>query len=95
MERNKSLYLQIEKLAQKHGCTPSQLALAWVFHQGDDVAPIPGESHFVFSTSILFSLIAGNTDIPTTSQQNSHNLPEMIVQIHVLNLPCLFVQILH
>ncbi|TYH45989.1 hypothetical protein E1A91_D11G293600v1 [Gossypium mustelinum] len=31
-----------EKLAQKHGCTPAQLALAWVLHQGDDVAPIPG-----------------------------------------------------
>ncbi|KAB2005669.1 hypothetical protein ES319_D11G286800v1 [Gossypium barbadense] len=42
LERNKKLYLQIEKLAQKHGCTPSQLALAWVLHQGDDVAPIPG-----------------------------------------------------
>ncbi|XWS58333.1 hypothetical protein CRYUN_Cryun08bG0025000 [Craigia yunnanensis] len=42
LERNKSLYLQIEKLAQKRGCTPSQLALAWVLHQGDDVAPIPG-----------------------------------------------------
>ncbi|KAG4122365.1 hypothetical protein ERO13_D11G262650v2 [Gossypium hirsutum] len=33
-----------EKLAQKHGCTPAQLALAWVLHQGDDVAPIPGEN---------------------------------------------------
>lgn len=42
LERNKILYLQIEKLAEKHGCTPAQLALAWVLHQGDDVAPIPG-----------------------------------------------------
>ncbi|XP_022745288.1 probable aldo-keto reductase 1 isoform X2 [Durio zibethinus] len=41
LDRNKNLYLQIEKLAQKHGCTTSQLALAWVLHQGDDVAPIP------------------------------------------------------
>ena len=24
------------------GCTPGQLALAWVLAQGDDVAPIPG-----------------------------------------------------
>ncbi|XP_052887685.1 perakine reductase-like [Gossypium arboreum] len=31
-----------EKLAEKHGCTPAQLALAWVLHQGDDVSPIPG-----------------------------------------------------
>ena len=33
----------MEKLAQKHACTIPQLALAWVIHQGDDVAPIPGE----------------------------------------------------
>ncbi|KAH9697331.1 putative aldo-keto reductase 2 [Citrus sinensis] len=26
----------------KKGCTPSQLALAWVHHQGNDVCPIPG-----------------------------------------------------
>ncbi|XP_022719170.1 perakine reductase-like [Durio zibethinus] len=42
LNKNKILYLQTEKLAQKHGCTPAQLALAWVLHQGDDVAPIPG-----------------------------------------------------
>ncbi|MBA0742410.1 hypothetical protein Gogos_015470 [Gossypium gossypioides] len=31
----------MEKLDQKYGCTPAQLSLAWVLHQGDDVAPIP------------------------------------------------------
>lgn len=30
-------------MAKKHGCTPIQLALAWVLHQGNDVVPIPGE----------------------------------------------------
>ncbi|KAL0644267.1 hypothetical protein Bca4012_042557 [Brassica carinata] len=29
-------------LNSKKGCTPAQLALAWVHHQGDDVCPIPG-----------------------------------------------------
>lgn len=29
-------------MAAKKGCTPSQLALAWVHHQGNDVCPIPG-----------------------------------------------------
>ncbi|OMO96295.1 Aldo/keto reductase [Corchorus olitorius] len=42
LDKNKIFYLQIEKLAEKHGCTPAQLALAWVLHQGDDVVPIPG-----------------------------------------------------
>lgn len=29
-------------MAARKGCTSSQLALAWVLHQGDDVCPIPG-----------------------------------------------------
>uniref|UniRef100_A0A5B7BGQ4 NADP-dependent oxidoreductase domain-containing protein n=1 Tax=Davidia involucrata TaxID=16924 RepID=A0A5B7BGQ4_DAVIN len=41
-EKNKIIYTRIEALAKKHGCTPGQLALAWVLHQGDDIAPIPG-----------------------------------------------------
>ena len=32
----------IERLAAEKGCTPSQLALAWVLAQGDDMVPIPG-----------------------------------------------------
>ncbi|KAK8271855.1 hypothetical protein V6Z12_D11G291100 [Gossypium hirsutum] len=31
----------MEKLDKKYGCTPALLSLAWVLHQGDDVAPIP------------------------------------------------------
>ncbi|KAK2365183.1 putative aldo-keto reductase [Trifolium repens] len=42
-DKNKILYSRMEKLAEeKHGCTSSQLALAWLLHQGDDVVPIPG-----------------------------------------------------
>ena len=29
-------------IAEKKGCTPAQLALAWLLKQGDDVCPIPG-----------------------------------------------------
>ncbi|MED6123551.1 palmitoyltransferase akr1 [Stylosanthes scabra] len=42
MEKNKKIYETIESLAKKHHCTTSQLALAWVLHQGNDVVPIPG-----------------------------------------------------
>lgn len=42
LEKNKIFYTHISNLAKKHGCTPGQLALAWVLHQGDDVVPIPG-----------------------------------------------------
>ncbi|KAK7277833.1 hypothetical protein RJT34_22851 [Clitoria ternatea] len=41
-DKNKKLYFRVEKLAEKHGCTTSQLALAWLLHQGNDVVPIPG-----------------------------------------------------
>ncbi|XP_028808321.1 perakine reductase-like [Neltuma alba] len=41
-EKNKNIYFKIERLAQKHACTVSQIALAWILHQGDDVVPIPG-----------------------------------------------------
>ncbi|KAM7508463.1 hypothetical protein LguiA_018916 [Lonicera macranthoides] len=42
LEHNTNLYDLVNEMATKKGCTPSQLALAWVQHQGDDVAPIPG-----------------------------------------------------
>jgi aryl-alcohol dehydrogenase-like predicted oxidoreductase len=45
-ERNLELVRRIEAIAAgksaKTGCTPSQLALAWVLAQGEDVVPIPG-----------------------------------------------------
>lgn len=41
-QRNLELVKRIEQLAAKKHCTPSQLALAWVLAQGDDIVPIPG-----------------------------------------------------
>ncbi|KAH9697309.1 hypothetical protein WN944_029594 [Citrus x changshan-huyou] len=42
LEHNKKLFERVNEIATRKGCTPSQLALAWVHHQGDDVCPIPG-----------------------------------------------------
>ncbi|XP_031260521.1 auxin-induced protein PCNT115-like isoform X1 [Pistacia vera] len=42
LEHNKLLFERVSEIATKKGCTPSQLALAWIHHQGDDVCPIPG-----------------------------------------------------
>jgi aryl-alcohol dehydrogenase-like predicted oxidoreductase len=39
---NRKLIARFEALAKEKGCTPSQLALAWVLAQGDDVVAIPG-----------------------------------------------------
>ncbi|CAN5831653.1 aldo/keto reductase [soil metagenome] len=39
---NLALVDRVEELATRLGCTPGQVALAWVSAQGDDVVPIPG-----------------------------------------------------
>ncbi|KAH0634510.1 hypothetical protein KY284_037296 [Solanum tuberosum] len=41
-EHNKQVFEKTNLIAARKGCTPSQLALAWVLHQGDDVCPISG-----------------------------------------------------
>jgi aryl-alcohol dehydrogenase-like predicted oxidoreductase len=41
-ERNLELVERVEQIAAEKGVTPSQLALAWVQAQGDDIVPIPG-----------------------------------------------------
>ena len=40
--RNLALVEAVRLLAAAKGCTPAQLALAWVLAQGDDIVPIPG-----------------------------------------------------
>jgi aryl-alcohol dehydrogenase-like predicted oxidoreductase len=42
LERNLELLARVKEIAAEHDCTPGQLALAWVMHQGEDVVPIPG-----------------------------------------------------
>ena len=41
-QRNLDLVKRVEEIASRKRCTPSQLALAWVLAQGNDIVPIPG-----------------------------------------------------
>lgn len=41
-QSNLDLVSRIERMAAARGCTASQLALAWVLAQGNDIVPIPG-----------------------------------------------------
>jgi aryl-alcohol dehydrogenase-like predicted oxidoreductase len=41
-QKNLALVKKVEEIARKNNCQPSQLALAWVLAQGDDIIPIPG-----------------------------------------------------
>jgi aryl-alcohol dehydrogenase-like predicted oxidoreductase len=40
--KNLDLVEKVEEIAREKGVTPSQLALAWVLAQGEDIVPIPG-----------------------------------------------------
>ncbi len=42
LARNLTLVQRVEQIASDKGVTPSQLALAWVLHRGDDIVAIPG-----------------------------------------------------
>lgn len=42
--RNLALMPAYKAIAAEVGCTPAQLALAWLLHQGEDIHPIPGTS---------------------------------------------------
>ncbi|CAM8914903.1 unnamed protein product [Rhodiola kirilowii] len=42
LRHNQTIFERVSEMADRKGCTPSQLALAWVHHQGPDVCPIPG-----------------------------------------------------
>jgi aryl-alcohol dehydrogenase-like predicted oxidoreductase len=41
-QKNLDLVARVETIAREKSCTPSQLALAWLLAQGEDVIPIPG-----------------------------------------------------
>jgi len=42
LEANLVIVERVREIADDVGCTPVQLALAWLLHQGEDVVPIPG-----------------------------------------------------
>jgi aryl-alcohol dehydrogenase-like predicted oxidoreductase len=44
-QRNLDLVERVRAIAEEKGCTPGQLALAWVMRRGEDVVPIPGTKH--------------------------------------------------
>jgi len=39
---NLQLVERVKEMASEKGCTPAQLALAWLLAQGEDIVPIPG-----------------------------------------------------
>ena len=54
--KNLALAGTVKAIASRLGCTPSQLALAWVLAQGDDLVPIPGTKRRRFLEENIASL---------------------------------------
>ena len=48
LDANLGLVDEVREIADAKGCTPGQLALAWVLAQGDDVVPIPGTKRVTY-----------------------------------------------
>jgi len=46
--KNLELVEKIKNLAAEKGCTPSQLAIAWILAQGEDIITIPGTKHIKY-----------------------------------------------
>jgi aryl-alcohol dehydrogenase-like predicted oxidoreductase len=47
-QKNLDLLQRVEEMAKEKRCTPSQLAVAWVLAQGEDIVPIPGTKRRMF-----------------------------------------------
>jgi aryl-alcohol dehydrogenase-like predicted oxidoreductase len=59
---NQAIVDLIDALAAAKGCTPAQVALAWVHAQGTDIAPIPGTKRRVYLEDNLGALRVEFTD---------------------------------
>jgi aryl-alcohol dehydrogenase-like predicted oxidoreductase len=44
LQKNLDLVARVESVARTKGCTPAQLALAWLLARGTDIVPIPGST---------------------------------------------------
>jgi aryl-alcohol dehydrogenase-like predicted oxidoreductase len=63
-QKNLDLVDELEKLAVKKNCKPSQLALAWVLAQGQDIIPIPGTKKLKYLEEN-----AGGVNVMLTAQE--------------------------
>jgi aryl-alcohol dehydrogenase-like predicted oxidoreductase len=63
-QKNLQVVEQVKAIAQEKGITPSQLALAWLLAQGEDIVPIPGTKrrHYLEEN-------VGATDISLTADE--------------------------
>jgi aryl-alcohol dehydrogenase-like predicted oxidoreductase len=64
VQQNRQVLQHIVDFAHRHGCTPAQLALAWLLHRGRHIIPIPGTKHIERLEENL-----GATDVTLTDSE--------------------------
>lgn len=62
LDANIGLVNQFKTISDQKGCTPSQLAIAWLLKQGDDILPIPGTKKIRYLEENWNSLAVHLTD---------------------------------
>jgi len=67
LKQNLALVDQIKEIASAKGCTPAQLALAWVLAQGENLIPIPGTRREKYLRENI-----GALDVTLTSDDLAH-----------------------
>ena len=77
-ERNLQLAAHVKNLAQRKGCSPAQLALAWVLDKGGDIVPIPGTKRVRYLEDNLGALDVALT--PDEVTQIDHLFPPGVAQ---------------
>jgi len=60
-QRNLDVVSQVHAIAVEKGCSPGQLAIAWLLAQGNDIVPIPGTKRLTYLADNL-----GATDVTLT-----------------------------
>src|SRR4029077_13058909 len=78
LQKNLDLVKKVEEMAHQKKCTPSQLALAWVLAQGEDIVPIPGTKRVRYLEENVGAVSVGLT--PDEQAQIDHLFPPGVAQ---------------
>ena len=63
-DQNMLLVEAVKEMAARKGCTPAQIALAWLLHLGKDIVPIPGTKRMAYMRENIAA-----ADIPLTAEE--------------------------
>jgi aryl-alcohol dehydrogenase-like predicted oxidoreductase len=72
LQTNLRLAEAVKSVAEEKGCSPAQLALAWVLAQGDDIVPIPGTKRLAYLEDNL-----GALDVTITADEEAQIREEL------------------